>query len=124
MGDSGSIPFGLFICFIFLSNIKNENYLLNFFIFTYPLVDVLFTLINRLLKKKSFFARLFDYAIFFPITKYNKSHFYVSGTIFFSNFVSLIFLLIFLQTQIQMVVFLNILFNILVFVFFKYRKNY
>lgn len=124
MGDSGSIPFGLLICFIFLSNIYNENYLLNFFIFTYPLVDVLFTLINRLVKKKNFFARLFDYAIFFPITKFSKSHLYVSKIIFFSNMLSLILLLIYLQLQTQLIPFLNILLNILVFIFFKYRKNY
>lgn len=121
LGDSGSVPFGLLISYILMMNINND-FKYNFFIFLYPLLDVTFTLLERIYLKKNFFGRLFDYAIFVPIKKYEKPHYFVTIFSVISQIVQLLLLFYYIQYKYDFFIILNILNVLILFIYFKFNS--
>ena len=122
MGDSGAIPFGFLISYIFCVNLIKGYAFLNFFLFLYPILDVMITLFIRLIKKKNFFGRLFDYAFFYPVIKYKKSHSYVLVIIVLTNLVNFFFLNMFINTFNFNYILINVFLHLFVFFQFKFIK--
>ena len=121
MGDSGSIPLGYIIGFLIIQNLNlNDPYII-FFLFSYPITDVLTTIfIKTVIKKKLPWARLFDYFFLQPVIKYKKKHTYVTSKIIFINFVSLILLILYIKYQYKYLILINIAVNFsLLFLFNK-----
>tara|TARA_Y100000389_G_scaffold33206_1_gene28238 strand:+ start:6329 stop:7333 length:1005 start_codon:yes stop_codon:yes gene_type:complete len=77
MGDSGSIFIGYgvgFISLFFLSILRID---IMISLICYPFIDCTLTIINKMLKKKYPWERLFDYNFLKPVKLYGKSHSYV-----------------------------------------------
>lgn len=74
MGDAGSILLGYIIGFCFLELIFSGYWFLAISLYMYPLVDCSITLVNKVLKGQSPWARLFDYYFLIPIKKNQKNN--------------------------------------------------
>lgn len=124
MGDSGSIPIGYIIGFLIIQNLNlNDPYVI-FFLFSYPITDVLTTIfIKTIIKKKLPWARLFDYFFLQPVIKYKKEHSYVTSKIIFINFVSLILLVLYIKYQLKYLILINIAVNFYLLIFFNKKLN-
>lgn len=121
MGDSGSITLGYIIGFLIIRNLNlNDPYII-FFLFSYPITDVLITIfIKTIIKKKLPWARLFDYFFLQPVIQYKKKHTYVTSKIIFINLVSLILLILYIKYQYKYLILINIAVNFsLLFLFNK-----
>ena len=124
MGDSGSIPLGYIIGFLIIQNLNlNDPYII-FFLFSYPITDVLTTIfIKTVIKKKLPWARLFDYFFLQPVIKYKKKHTYVTSKIIFINFVSLILLILYIKYQYKYLILINIAVNFSLLFFFNKKLS-
>lgn len=124
MGDSGSIPLGYLIGFLILHSSNFYDLYIIFFLFSYPIIDVLTTIfIKTIIKKKLPWARLFDYFFLQPVIKYKKEHSYVTSKIIFINFVSLILLILYIKYQNKYLILINITVNFYLLIFFNKKLN-
>ena len=124
MGDSGSIPLGYIIGFLMLQKLNlNDPYII-FFLFSYPITDVLATIfIKTIIKKKLPWTRLFDYSFLQPVIKYKKEHSYVTNKIIFINFASLILLILYLKFQNKYLILVNIAVNFFLLLLFNKKLS-
>ena len=77
MGDSGSIFLGYIMGFVSLYFISISRIDISISLVCYPIIDCSLTIINKVLKGKYPWERLFDYNFLKPVKKYNQSHSYV-----------------------------------------------
>ena len=124
MGDSGSIPIGYIIGFLIIQNLNlNDPYVI-FFLFSYPITDVLTTIfIKTIIKKKLPWARLFDYSFLQPVIKYKKEHSYVTNKIIFINFISLVLLILYIEYQNKYLILINFAVNFSLLLLFNKKLN-
>ena len=88
MGDSGSVFCGYLVGFASLEIFFNGYYIYAFSLFSYPIIDVTFTLINKLLKGHAPWKRLGDYYFLIPKKSKKKKKFYCyRKKIIFFNFI-------------------------------------
>jgi|694.fasta_scaffold72887_2 UDP-N-acetylmuramyl pentapeptide phosphotransferase/UDP-N-acetylglucosamine-1-phosphate transferase len=74
MGDAGSVLLGYIIGFCFLELVFSGYWFLAISLYMYPLVDCSITLVNKVFKGYSPWARLFDYFFLIPIKKNQKNN--------------------------------------------------
>jgi UDP-N-acetylmuramyl pentapeptide phosphotransferase/UDP-N-acetylglucosamine-1-phosphate transferase len=124
MGDSGSIPIGYIIGFLIIQNLNLNDPYVVFFLFSYPITDVLTTIfIKTIIKKKLPWARLFDYSFLQPVIKYKKEHSYVTNKIIFVNFISLILLILYIEYQNKYLILINIGVNFFLLLLFNKKLS-
>ena len=86
MGDSGSVFCGYLIGFVSLEIFFNGLYFYAFAFFSYPIIDVTFTLIKKVLKGHPPWKRLGDYFFLIPKTIKKKKNYIISEKkLFYSN---------------------------------------
>ena len=74
MGDAGSVLLGYIIGFCFLELVFSGYWFLAISLYMYPLVDCSITLVNKVFKGYSPWARLFDYFFLIPIKNNQKNN--------------------------------------------------
>jgi UDP-N-acetylmuramyl pentapeptide phosphotransferase/UDP-N-acetylglucosamine-1-phosphate transferase len=92
LGDSGAVSIGILLAWEILIFINTQYFFDIIFFFLYPLSDVTLTLLKKIINKKNFFARDFDYFFLKPIKIYSKTHSYAFRQ--FLNFYIIQFIII------------------------------
>lgn len=100
MGDAGSVLLGYVIGFCFLELIFSGYWFVALSLYMYPLIDCTITLVNKLLRGYSPWARLFDYYFLIPIKKKQKNNKKVLFISFSYNMLNLInvFIMLYLNS--------------------------
>lgn len=123
MGDSGSIFIGYGVGFISLFFLSISRIDIMISLISYPFIDCTLTIINKILKKKYPWERLFDYNFLKPVKLYGRSHSYVlKYFIFYSIGLSFnIFLQIVYDYRYLFII--SILYTIIIISFYNKKLN-
>ena len=122
MGDSGSIFIGYSIGFlsIFFLSILRLDIMIS--LICYPFIDCTLTIINKMLKGKYPWERLFDYNFLKPVKLYNKPHSYVLKYFVIYNLGLTINLFLQIVHDYRYLFIISIIYTIVLIIFFN-RKN-
>jgi len=124
IGDTGSIPFGFLIGYIIIYFFSISIYWPVLFLFSYPLVDISITLIDKIfIRKRLPWERLFDYFFLMPVIHGRKKHSFVIIRVLFINILNLIFLKIFLVTNYYILIILPFISSLVLIYSFKKFKS-
>lgn len=122
-GDVGSVTFGFIMGYITLYLLSLKIYLPVIFIFTYPILDVAITLIDKtLIRKKYPWERLFDYFFLAPVINYKKKHSFVVNKIILINILNIILLKLYLIFNNFFLIIILLTCNLLLIKFFNKFK--
>jgi UDP-N-acetylmuramyl pentapeptide phosphotransferase/UDP-N-acetylglucosamine-1-phosphate transferase len=122
LGDSGSIFIGYSIGFLSLFFLSILRLDIMISLICYPFIDCTLTIINKMLKGKYPWERLFDYNFLKPVKLYNKPHSYVLKYFVIYNLGLTINLFLQIVYDYRYLFIISIIYTIVLIIFFN-RKN-
>lgn len=105
IGNAGSFASGFILCYIAVIFIRNNLTYQLLILIMYPLIDVILSLLNKLIIKRDLIKKDFCYFFLKPIKDKGKSHMYVLKCFFIYNIFNFfsLYLCIFINSQIGFV---------------------
>ena len=107
MGDSGSVVIGYATSIILIDLFVNKLYWILLIIYLIPFIDVIFTILKKILKKINIFERLFDYMFLVPVIKFKKKHTYTTIPFAACSFANLFLVIASYHFEISELLFIN-----------------